>query len=161
MNRLAAYFSRMVENLIGCFVVVAICLVTYGVIARMLNISVAWTDELLRAIFLWLIFIAAALAYKTNNLIGFDLLNDVMAKRPWLLRGLKFLQCAGALVFGIFMSIHMLTIVSTQLSTSEFTPVLNLPLWFVNSGCLLGSVLTVVFALQKFIQLAMEEKQRG
>jgi TRAP-type C4-dicarboxylate transport system permease small subunit len=157
MNRLAAGFAKTVENLIGYFVVVTICLVTYGVAARMLDISVAWTDELLRAIFLWLIFIAAALAYKTGNLIGFDLLNDVLAKRPRLLFCLKFLQCTGALVFGVFMSIHMLTIVSTQFSTDEFTPVLGLPLWFVNSGCLLGSVLTVMFALQKFFQLIVKK----
>ncbi|MDR1935900.1 MAG: TRAP transporter small permease subunit [Candidatus Accumulibacter sp.] len=153
MNKLAAGFARIVENLIGYFVVLAVCLVTYGVIARMLNISVAWTDELLRTIFLWLIFIAAAMAYKTDNLIGFDLLNDMMTKRPRLLLCLKFLQGIGALIFGVFMSVHMFTIVSTQFSTSELTPVLNLPLWFVNSGCLLGSVLTVAFVFQKFFQL--------
>jgi TRAP-type C4-dicarboxylate transport system permease small subunit len=85
--------------------------------------------------------------------IGFDLLNDVMAKRPRLLFGLEFLQNTGALIFGLFMSIHMLTIVSTQFSTSELTPVLGLPLWLVNSGCLLGSLLTVIFALQKFVLL--------
>jgi TRAP-type C4-dicarboxylate transport system permease small subunit len=153
MNKLIAGFARMTENLIGYSVVVAVCLVTYGVTARMLNISVAWTDELLRTIFLWLIFIAAAIAYKTNNLIGFDLLNEMMVKRPRLLFGLKFLQDTGALIFGIFMSIHMFTIGSTQFCTSEFTPVLNLPLWLVNSGCLLGSILTVIFALQKFILL--------
>jgi TRAP-type C4-dicarboxylate transport system permease small subunit len=158
MNKLAG-FARMVENLIGYFVVLAICLVTYGVTARMLNISVAWTDELLRTIFLWLIFIAAAMAYKTDNLIGFDLLNNMMAKQPRLLFGLKFLQCIGALIFGVFMSVHMFTIVFTQFSTSEFTPVLNLPLWFVNSGCLLGSLLIVIFVLQKFFWLVTGKKQ--
>jgi TRAP-type C4-dicarboxylate transport system permease small subunit len=154
MNRSGAGLpSRLVENLIGYFVIVAISVVTYGVAARTLNISVAWTDELLRVIFLWLIFIAAALAYKTNNLIGFDLLNDMMDNRPCLLLGLKILQCAGALIFGVFMSLHMLTIVSTQFDTSELTPVLGLPLWLVNLGCLLGSMLIVIFALQKFFSL--------
>jgi TRAP-type C4-dicarboxylate transport system permease small subunit len=154
----AAGFSRMVENTIGYFVIVAVCIVTYGVAARMMNISVAWTDELLRVIFLWLIFIAAALAYKTDNLIGFDLLNEMMKKKPRLSFVLEFLQCAGALVFGVFMSIHMFTIVSTQFSTSELTPVLNFPLWFVNTGCLLGSALIVLFVLQRFF-LRMARKK--
>jgi TRAP-type C4-dicarboxylate transport system permease small subunit len=158
MDRLAAGFSRLAENLIGYFVVVAICLVTYGVTARMLDISVAWTDELLRIIFLWLIFIAAALAYQTDNLIGLDLLNEMMKKRPGMLLVLKVLQCIGALIFGSFMSMHMLTIISTQFDTGEITPVLGFPLWLVNFGCLLGSVLIVLFVLQKFFLLVMRKK---
>ncbi|GHU05773.1 hypothetical protein FACS1894158_09730 [Betaproteobacteria bacterium] len=159
MNKLTAGFARVVENLIGYFVVLAVCLVTYGVTARMLNISVAWTDELLRTLFLWLIFIAAAMAYKTDHLIALNLLNEVAEKRPRLLFCLKFLQGVGALIFGVFMSAHMFTIISTQFDTDEFTPVLNFPLWLVNLGCLLGSLLTVMFALQKFFWLFTGKKQ--
>ena len=150
----------MVEDAIGYLVVVAICVVTYGVAARMLNVSVAWVDELLRFIFLWLIFIAAALAYRTHQLIALDLLTERMKKKPWPLFVLEFLRHTGALVFGVFMSMHMFTIVSTQFSTDEFTPVLGLPLWFVNSGCFLGSVAIVLFSLQQFFLLIARKKAR-
>jgi C4-dicarboxylate transporter DctQ subunit len=163
MNSKIARAARIAENLIGCLVIAAICLVTYGVISRMLNIPVAWTDELLRAVFLWLIFIAAAAAYKTDNLIGFDLLDDLLAKRRALRKTLKLIQCAGALVFGIFMTVKMSVIISTQFSTGEFTPVLNLPLWFINSGCFIGGgVLTTVFAAWKLIRLlGFFEQEQG
>jgi TRAP-type C4-dicarboxylate transport system permease small subunit len=101
------------------------------------------------------------MAYKTDNLIALDLLNEVAAKRPRLLFCLKFLQGIGALIFGIFMSVHMFTIISTQFDTDEFTPVLNFPLWLVNLGCLLGSLLIVMFALQKFFWLFTGKKQHG
>jgi TRAP-type C4-dicarboxylate transport system permease small subunit len=95
-----------------------------------------------------------------SSRIALDLPVKMMKNKPQLLLGLKLLQCVGALVFGSFMSVHMLTIVSTQFSTDEFTPVLGIPLWFVNSGGLLGSLLIVLFVLQQIFLLIVRKKAR-
>ncbi|MDR1933897.1 MAG: TRAP transporter small permease subunit, partial [Spirochaetales bacterium] len=145
--------ARAIENCIGCLVVVTICLVTCGVAARMLNIAVAWTDELLRAIFIWIIFISAAIAYKTGNLIGFDLLEEMLSKRPVLSKVLKLIQHTGAIIFSLFLSVQTFKIISTQMSTQEFTPVLHIPLWLINLGCFIGSVIILLFALEKLLRL--------
>ncbi|MDR1317238.1 MAG: TRAP transporter small permease subunit [Spirochaetales bacterium] len=150
--------ARAVENCIGGLVVITVCLVTYGVAARMLNIAVAWTDELLRAIFIWTIFIAAAIAYKTGNLISFDLLEEMLTKHPSAGKALKLIQHAGAIVFSVFLSIQTFTIVSTQLRTNEFSPVLHIPLWLINLGCFIGSVLIFLFTLEKILRLFLPHK---
>jgi TRAP-type C4-dicarboxylate transport system permease small subunit len=151
--------ARAVENCIGCLVVLTICLVTYGVAARMLNIAVAWTDELLRAIFIWIIFIAAAIAYKSGNLIGFDLLEEVLSKRPFPGKVLKLIQHTSAIIFSLFLSVQTFTIISTQMTTREFTPVLHIPLWLINLGCFIGSVLILLFALEKLLRLFLPGKR--
>jgi TRAP-type C4-dicarboxylate transport system permease small subunit len=151
--------ARAVENCIGSLVVLTICLVTYGVVSRMLNIAVAWTDELLRAIFIWIIFIAAAIAYKTGNLIGFDLLEEVLSKHPFPGKVLKLIQHAGAIIFSLFLSVQTFRIISTQLTTREFTPVLHIPLWLINLGCFIGSVFILLFALEKLLRLFLPGKR--
>ncbi|MDR1179226.1 MAG: TRAP transporter small permease subunit [Spirochaetales bacterium] len=150
--------ARAVENCIGGLVVITVCLVTYGVAARMLNIAVAWTDELLRAIFIWIIFIAAAIAYKTGNLISFDFLEEIFSKHPIAEKALKLIQYASALIFSGFLSVQTFTIVSTQLRTSEFSPVLHIPLWLINLGCFIGSVLIFLFTLEKVLRIFLPQK---
>ena len=49
-------FRNVGEKIIGAIVIAALLIANYGVFARfVLEIPVAWTDEILRAIFIWLI----------------------------------------------------------------------------------------------------------
>ncbi|MDR2589122.1 MAG: TRAP transporter small permease [Spirochaetales bacterium] len=161
MNNFAAKINRAAEECIGYMVVATICIVTFGVAARMCNIAVAWTDELLRAIFIWLIFIGAAMAYKTGSLIGFDLLEEMLGRNKILSMALKFVQHTAAVVFSAFLSEKSFRIITTQINTGELTPVLELPLWIVNLGLFSGSVLMLLFALCKIWHLVRPPSRKG
>lgn len=152
--------SKLFADLLGFAVLVTICVVTYAVAVRPFKIPVPWSNELVKSIFIWLVFIGSACAFQSDSLIGLDLVEDMLGKKPGLQKLLKILQALFALVFGVFMTVQTWTIISTQITTGEPTPVLQMPLWLVNFGYFLGSALFAVFALYKLITL-FTKKNKG
>jgi len=58
------------ECFIGAIGLMAILLATLGVITRfVLKISITWSDELLRTVFIWVYFIGTALLYRSSVLM--------------------------------------------------------------------------------------------
>lgn len=141
MQKTIQQITKILQGIMGFAVLTTIIVVTYGVVARLLNIPVAWTDEFVRIFFIWLVFIGAAVAYESNALIGLDLVEDMLSKKPVARKLLKAVQMALGIIFGVFMTTQTYTIVSTQLSSGEMTPVMQVPLWLVNLGYLIGSFL--------------------
>jgi len=77
--RSSLFFSG-IELLLGIAGLTAILLVTLGVITRFVfQISIAWSDELLRTVFVWAYFIGTALLYRANGgLMRLELLEDYL-----------------------------------------------------------------------------------
>lgn len=151
----------LLQDIMGFAVVTTICIVSFSVFARLMSIPVAWSDEVVKIIFIWLVFIGSAVAYQSDSLIGLDLVEDMLSKKPVLQKGLKSIQGIFATVFGVFMTLQTFRIVSTQLQSGEVTPVLGFPLWLVNLGYLLGSLLFAVFAVQKLLAAVLSFQDRA
>lgn len=150
--------TKALQNIMGFAVLSTICIVTYGVVARLCNVPVAWSDEIVRIIFIWLVFIGSSVAFFSDSLIGLDLVEDMLSKKPGLKRALKVIQMLLGLVFGLFMTWQTYRIVSTQFNSGETTPVLMIPLWLVNFGYFIGSVLFAFFAIRKLAALFLPAK---
>ena len=84
-----------------------------------------------------------------DELIGLDLIQEKISDNRKAYGGLKVLQYTLGLVFGVVTTNWGLNIILTQLSTNEKTAVVKYPLWIINMGFLIGSVLLVIFALWK------------
>ncbi len=153
--------TSILQNIMGLAVLATICIVTYAVGARLMNVPVAWSDEVVRVIFIWLVFIGSAVAFYSDSLIGLDLLEEKLSKWPNWQKSLKVVQMLLALVFGVFMTLQTYTIVSTQFRSGETTPVMMLPLWLVNFGYFLGCVLFAFFAVRKLIQVVIAWTKRN
>lgn len=150
--------ESLLQNIMGFATLVTICIVTYGVVARLFNIPVAWTDEIVRIIFIWLIFIGSAVAFSSNSLIGLDLVEDMLSKKTVARCVLKTIQAIFSIIFGVFMTTQTYKIVSTQLMSGETTPVLLIPLWMVNLGYFIGSILFAYFAITKLVKIFFPKK---
>ena len=150
--------SKIGANLLGFAVLVTICVVTYAVAVRPFKLPVPWSNELVKSIFIWLVFIGSACAFNTDSLIGLDLVEDMLSKKPGIQKALKIFQMIFALIFGVFMTTQTWTIISTQFTTGEPTPVLQMPLWLVNFGYFLGCLMFAVFAVRKLICLFLKKK---
>lgn len=143
---------KAVEALFGVVGIVMILVETYAVMARnILQISTPWSDELLKLLFVWSIFVCSALAFLNDELISLTLFeDDAKEKGKMALYGIfKVIQYVATLVISGLLVYQIWTIVNTQLSTGEATTVLKYPLWIMNSGILVGMVLTVVFGIIK------------
>ena len=70
------------ESFIGAIGPMAILLATLGVITRfVLKISITWSDELLRTVFIWAYFIGTALLYRGSGLMRLELVEDILRRR--------------------------------------------------------------------------------
>jgi TRAP-type C4-dicarboxylate transport system permease small subunit len=145
---------KAVEALFGVVGIVMILVETYAVMARnILQISTPWSDELLKLLFVWSIFVCSALAFLNDELISLTLFeDDAKEKGKMALYGIfKVIQYVATLIISGLLVYQIWTIVNTQLSTGEATTVLKYPLWIMNSGILVGMVLTVVFCVIKLV----------
>lgn len=148
---------KAVEALFGVVGIVMILVETYAVMARnILQISTPWSDELLKLLFVWSIFVCSALAFLNDELISLTLFeDDAKEKGKMALYGIfKIIQYVATLIISGLLVYQIWTIVNTQLSTGEATTVLKYPLWVMNSGILVGMVLTVVFGVIKLVDTA-------
>ena len=137
------------QSVVGLLVLCTILIVTIGVITRLLKMPASWTDELLRIIFVWLVFIMSAVGFHCDELIGLDLVEDMLKNKPLFKNSLKLVQAVCGLVFAFFMVFQTCQIVLTQIGTKELTPVMSFPLWMQSLGYFLGCSLFCIFAAYK------------
>lgn len=143
-------FRNVGEKLIGAMVVAALLIANYGVFARfVLEISVAWTDEILRAIFIWLIFICSALAFNTDTLISLDLVEERLKGKLFARRCLEIVQAIFAAVFSVFCTYNGFFIVLKQFRNAETTPVVDIPLYLISLGFLVGASMMFLISIGK------------
>ena len=135
------------------FVGIAMILVeTYAVFGRnVLKIATPWTDEFLKLLFIWSIFVGAALSFMDDSSICLTLVEDSekVRKKPSAYGVLKVIQYVTGFGVSAFMIKHLATIISTQMRTGEATTVMAYPLWFINMGLMVGMVLVCIFAVIK------------
>lgn len=134
-NALNKFISSL-DFLFGLVGIVMILIATYAVFARnILIVSTPWSDELLKLLFVWSIYIGSAILFMNDGLISLTLIEDKYKEsKPVVYGTLKAIQyLAGIGICGLITS-QMVTIVGTQMRTGEATTVLKYPLWIMNTG---------------------------
>lgn len=137
---------------LGIPVLCSILIVTIGVVTRLMSIPASWTDEVLQVLFVWLVFIVSALAFKDDGLIGLNLFEDMLKKGSRAYKILKLIQAILATIFVFFMLTQTYSIVIMQYNSQELSPVMGFPMWTKNLGYFLGCVLFCVFGVWKLFK---------
>lgn len=137
-----ARFARMVrviEDVTVSILIVAITAMIFaGVIARyVFDEPLQWSDELSLALFVWLTFVGAAIAWRSHDLFGIDLLVDRLPRRlrqaVWFANyGVIAFVCLAGIWWGAELAISNLT---------SFTLNLQLPRFYIDIALPVGSVL--------------------
>ena len=161
MKTISDKLLKFCEFFFGMVGVVMIMIASYGVLARnVLQTPVPWTDEALKLMFVWCIFVGAALAFLKDELISLTLVEDGFKdkgkKIPYNL--IKIIQYVIAIVINCALFTQLLTIIGTQISTGETTTVIQYPLWILNVGMLVGSALIVIMGVFKIIESIKDMK---
>ena len=145
----------VLNYLFGIVGIVMILIATYAVLARnVLLISVPWSDELMKLLFVWSIYVGCAILFMNDGLISLTLLEDkYKEKKPKVYAVLKGIQYIAAVGICALLTSQLWTIVKTQFGTGEATTALKYPLWVMNLGMLIGIALIVVLGIVKLLQL--------
>lgn len=145
-------FESIIAMVFGAWVLLAICLQTWGVLSRnVLNWSTAWLDDLQRFNFIWLIWILAAIAYGTRGLIKLDLLQSALVARPRAYHVVSLGIALIELVFGVGLLVLGARILSTHIASGETTVSIGAPVWVLTAGFVIGCALISLFALKNSI----------
>ena len=165
MESLNKGIDKAMMVIFGLIGTAMILIASYNVVARdLLRVSAPWTDEALKLLDIWMIFVMSAVVFLQDGQISLTLVEDGRGVRskPSVYHSMKIFQYALAGVLNFELCKELISIVKTQISTNEITTVLKYPLYFLNVGMLIGSILTVIFAVVKIIdQVKIFQKSPG
>ena len=157
-NRMKGVWDKVnsgLNFLFGIAGIIMVLVASYAVLARnVLLVSTPWSDELLKLIFIWTIYMGSAVLFMNDELISLTLLEDKYKEsKPKVYGILKAIQYVAAVGISALLTSQLFTIVSTQMNTGEATTVLKYPLWVMNLGMLLGLGLIAIYGVVKVIAL--------
>jgi TRAP-type C4-dicarboxylate transport system permease small subunit len=145
-NKYAAAFEKAVTT----FMMGAILFVgTTQVIMRYIfNNSLSWSEELMRYIFIWMIFVGAAVTFRNNAHITIDFFTSLMPKKVrkvvfYIAKALVIITLLVLIPAGIDLAVRSIESLSGALQLSRFWVYLSVPvgsLFMINAivSCLLS-----------------------
>ena len=148
---------KAAEFILGMIGVAMILIETYSVFCRnVTHWSTPWVDEVLRLMFVWIVFVGAAIAYRSDDLISLTLVEDSWKEKRKILphNVVKIIQYVIALIISVLLTQQEWTTMIGQIKTGEATQITGYPIWVKSFGILLGFVLMTIIALVKIIRLA-------
>lgn len=157
MKDFSGKLLKAAEFILGLIGVAMILIETYSVFCRnVTHWSTPWVDEVLRLMFVWIVFVGAAIAYRSDDLISLTLVEDKWKERKIILphNVIKMIQYVIALIVSVMLTQQEWTTMLGQIKTGEATQITGYPLWVKSCGILIGFVLLTIISLLKIIRLA-------
>ncbi len=152
MYRHIETFISFFEEAVIMLCMLGIAVLTFGaVLSRFFfHYSIAWSEELVRYLFIWGSMFGASYAYKFNAHSGLPILVEKFP--PWLARIVE--EAVFILTVVLFAVIVYVGwgLVSLGLRSGQLSPATKIPYWMVN----LGLVLAFVFCIYRVIQLRFQ-----
>ncbi len=143
--------DRLEEVLVGALLLAMVILNFGNVLSRyLLGASWSFTGEILLIAFIWLVFLASAIAYKRNQHLGLPLLAERVPSRwRWSLIVFSGLMSAVLLVF---LAVSGFQMVSQQIEFNQTTSVLELPEWVAGASVPVASVIIVFRVVESVVK---------
>lgn len=154
MKDISSKFAKAAEVILGLVGVLMILIETYSVFCRNItHWSTPWVDEVLRLMFVWIVFIGAAIAFRTDELISLTLIEDSYKDKGKMVpyRVMKLIQYVIALIVAVLLTGQEWTTMIGQMATGEATAITGYPVWIKSFGILIGFVIMVILAVIKII----------
>lgn len=158
MKEVSKKLVKGAEFILGMVGVIMILIETYSVFCRnVTHWSTPWVDEVLRLMFVWIVFIGGAIAFLSDDLISLTLVEDSFKEKGKLVPFdvMKLFQYLIALLCGVILSIQQYTTMVGQMATGEATAITGYPVWVKSLGILIGFILLAVIAIVKIVNLLM------
>lgn len=144
--RATARMNQLLRWSVGLMLFVMVVVVFLQILTRFalpkfgLLISVPWTEELARYLMIWCIFLGAAAAARSGDLIAMDTLTTSLSPRNgWRVKLFAYLATIAFFAFLIVVGIRWV-----GFGFVEFSTVMNLPMYVVYLSMPIGGVLAII-----------------
>lgn len=108
--------------------------------------SLTWAEETSRFLMIWLVFAGIGIGFKHNAHLGLSFVVDLFPERLQKLAG--YFRVALIFLFGLLILIYSYQLIMSQIDNGQLSPVLGIPVWWVYSSLLFGSILIVIRSVQ-------------
>ena len=162
MKNVSDKLIKVAEFVLGMIGVAMILIETYSVFCRnVTHWSTPWVDEVLRLMFVWIVFIGAGIAYRSDDLISLTLVEDGLKEKnkvvPYNI--VKLIQYVLALFVSVMLTQQEWVTMMGQIQTGEATQITGYPIWIKSCGILIGFVILTIVSLIKLIRLLTNFKK--
>lgn len=128
------------------FAVMAIVCFVQVITRYCFHYSMPWSEELLRALFVWSSCLGISLGFKTRSHLGVDAIVNVLPKK--VKKVISFLSYIVIILFCIFIIYYSIQISAKQYVTVQKTIAMRLPIFYISAALPVGFTLTVFRVLQ-------------
>ena len=156
MKKTLLWLNRNLEEVILVFgIILMIVVIFLQVVARyFVNMSLPWSEELARYVFVWQVWLAVPYTVIKGRHIRLELLPEVVGpKAKYALDMVFFGVSAG---FFAFLCIESWTVTQGIIKMNQLTPVMHFPKWICYLSVPVGSALAVF----RFIQYGVLRTMR-
>lgn len=150
-NKLTRFLIKFQKNLSVIMIILLVTLVFVQVILRTFNLPLMGIEELLILPTIWLYMLGAANASQERSHISVDIAN-VFIKNEKVLIILSIVKNIVSLIIGIILTYWMFIHFSYSLSMWKISPLLSMPLFFVESALFVGVFLMTLYTLMDTIR---------
>lgn len=142
--KLVKHFEEIV---LSCMMAYFVFATAAQVIARyVLKVSAPWAEETARYVFIWMTFLGAAYAAKTDSHIRVDILEGALGRYG---AAVKHGSSLLFLVFVVVMAATGVKVCAGMIARPQFSTVLHIPMVWVYAALPVGMTLTVLRTLQR------------
>lgn len=145
MKKVLSYLDKNIE-LVFIYFFGAICLVAVAlqILARIMNVSIAWTEEVCRYSFVWVCFLGMSYGIKEKLHIRFELLLGAFKGKGRIIMEL-FIDLV---LLVLFCMVFYFSIYFVKASAGRLAPALNISKNIVNVSAPVGFVLCILRTVQ-------------
>lgn len=130
---------------------IAVVMILQVICRYIFNNSLTWSDELARFLLVWSCFLSTSFCVKKHISIKIDQLQNAIG--PKASKVMKLVRHAVIFVFCILMIPYAFTYVQQAISSGATSSALHLPMYFIQSGPLVGFILLAFRTAQRFFEV--------
>ncbi|KYH33110.1 TRAP transporter small permease [Neomoorella mulderi] len=152
------FFENWVENIIAMGFAAFVIIVFAQVIFRyVLNNSLTWAEEFARYVFIWIVFLAGAIAVKRGSHMELDLFVNFLPRLPRFI--VHCFSLVVVMAFSAFITYEGWLLAQKTWNTPS--PAMQIPMGLVYLCLPIGGVVIIIYSLFAIKNLIISYKQGG
>jgi C4-dicarboxylate transporter DctQ subunit len=108
--------------------------------------SLTWAEEASRYLMIWLAFAGISLGFKKNAHLGLSFVVDRFSEKNQ--KVIYFIRALLIILFGVMVCYNTFLLINTQIKNPQISPAMGIPIWWVYSSVLFGSLMIIIRTLQ-------------
>ena len=141
----------LLQHGLGVFMMIMLLLLVFvQVLLRAFNVPLMGIEELLILPTIWLYMLGSANASEERSQISVDIL-DVSMKNEKVLTVIHVIKNIVSLIIGVVLTYWMFNFFSYSLDLWKLSPLLSIPMFFVESALFIGLLLMTIYTFSDLI----------